>query len=178
MSSLKKMSAYTTFSKHAFVFLMLVLLVEYIFLTTFNGLYFNHQLHITITISSSSYMFHGDLLWAAFILELYIRIQIRINQLLIFTEKFSPLPGFEPRTSPVPSRYATNWAILAWINMHPYFTSFWKMKNRILTIFVYKEIVLWASNPIKNRAIWHRKSLNLNFVMRRSGGGGTMVSFT
>ena len=34
---------------------------------------------------------------------------------LIFTEKFSPLPGFEPGTSPVPSRYATNWAILAWI---------------------------------------------------------------
>ena len=33
--------------------------------------------------------------------------------LLIFTEKF--LPGFEPGTSAVPSRYATNWAILAWI---------------------------------------------------------------
>ena len=39
------------------IFLMLVLLVDYIFLTTFYGLYFNHQLHITITISSSSYMF-------------------------------------------------------------------------------------------------------------------------
>ena len=36
-------------------------------------------------------------------------------QLLIFIEKFSPLPGFEPGTSPVPSRYATNWAILAWM---------------------------------------------------------------
>ena len=30
------------------------------------------------------------------ILELYIHIQIRTMQLLIFTEKFSPLPGFEP----------------------------------------------------------------------------------
>ena len=38
-------------------------------------------------------------------------------QLLIFIEKFLPLLGFKPRTSPlpVPSRYATNWAILAWI---------------------------------------------------------------
>ena len=35
-----------------------------------------------------------------------------------FIEKFSPLPGFEPGTSPVPSRYATNWAILAWITVN------------------------------------------------------------
>ena len=35
----------------------MVLIVEYIFLTIFYGLYFNHQLHITISISSSSYMF-------------------------------------------------------------------------------------------------------------------------
>ena len=46
-----------------------------------------------------------------------IRIQIRTIQLLIFTEKFSPLPGFEPGTSLVPSQYATNWAILAWIQI-------------------------------------------------------------
>ena len=52
---------------------------------------------------------------AEYILELYICIQIRTIQLLNFTEKFSPLSGFEPGTSPVPSRYATNWAILAWI---------------------------------------------------------------
>ena len=32
------------------------------------------------------------------ILELHIRTQIEINQLLIFTEKFSPLTGFEPGT--------------------------------------------------------------------------------
>ena len=78
--------------------------------------------------------FHDvDLLWAAF----HIHIQIWTNQLLIFTEKFSFLPGFEPRTSSVPSRYATNWAILAWISniflcerncpflkMRPYFILF------------------------------------------------------
>ena len=38
---------------------------------------------------------------------LYIGIQIQI------TEKFLPLPRFEPGTSPVTSWYATNWAILA-----------------------------------------------------------------
>ena len=36
-----------------------------------------------------------------------------VIQLLNFTEKFSPLPGFKPLTSPVPSWYVTNWAILA-----------------------------------------------------------------
>ena len=45
-----------------FVFLMLVLQVEYIFLTTFYGLYFNHQLHITITLSLSSYFLFMRLL--------------------------------------------------------------------------------------------------------------------
>ena len=34
---------------------------------------------------------------------------------LIFIEKFSPLLEFEPWTSPLPSRYATNRAILAWL---------------------------------------------------------------
>ena len=58
----------------------------------------------------------GPSVWAAIvILELYIRIQIRIIQLLIFTEKFSPLPGFEPGTLPVSSLYVTNWAILSWM---------------------------------------------------------------
>ena len=45
--------------------------MKYIFFTTFYGLYFNHQLHITLKISSSSYMFHGDLLWAAFMYCIY-----------------------------------------------------------------------------------------------------------
>ena len=35
-------------------------------------------------------------------------IVLYFNQLLISIEKFLPLPGFEPGTSPVPSRYATN----------------------------------------------------------------------
>ena len=57
--------------KNKLIFLLLALLVEYIFLTTFYGLYFNYQLHITITISSSSYMSDGDLLWAAFMYCIY-----------------------------------------------------------------------------------------------------------
>ena len=44
-----------------------------------------------------------------------VPIKFEFNQLLISIEKFSPLPEFEPETSPVSSRYATNWAILAWI---------------------------------------------------------------
>ena len=44
-----------------------------------------------------------------------VPFKFKFNQLLIFIEKFSPLPGFEPGISPVPSRYATNWAILALI---------------------------------------------------------------
>ena len=55
------------------LFLMLALRVEYIFLTTFYGLYFNDQLHYTI--SSSSYMFHGNLLWAAFMYCMYKALQ-------------------------------------------------------------------------------------------------------
>ena len=56
-------------------------------------------------------------------LTTFYHIQIRTIQLLIFTEKFSPLLGFEPGTSPVPSRYATNWAILAWITSLVFFSS-------------------------------------------------------
>ena len=37
------------------------------------------------------------------------------NPVTYFHWKFSPLPEIEPRTSPVPNWYATNWAILAWI---------------------------------------------------------------
>ena len=105
---------------------MLVLLVEYIFLTTFCGLYLNHQLHITITISSSSYMFMvtfcEKLSYQPYMrLRIYmipasastmyqsadwieqidanVPIQIQIIQLLIFIEKFLPLPGLEPLPS-------------------------------------------------------------------------------
>ena len=31
-----------------------------------------------------------------------------MKEIVIFIQKFSPLPGFEPRTSPVPSLYWTN----------------------------------------------------------------------
>ena len=37
------------------------------------------------------------------------------NPVTDFHWKFLPLPGFEPGNSPVPSQYATNWAILAWV---------------------------------------------------------------
>ena len=47
--------------------------------------------------------------------RLYTVFKFKFNQLLIFIEKFSPLPGFEPGTSRVPSRYANNWTILAWV---------------------------------------------------------------
>ena len=40
--------------------------------------------------------------------------KFEFNQLLIFIERLSSLSGFEPGTSPVPSQYATDWAILAW----------------------------------------------------------------
>ena len=59
---------------------------------------------------------------AEYILELCICFQIRINQLLIFTEKFSPLS--------VPSRYASNWAILAW--MRP---------NSLIIIFLVFQVI-------------------------------------
>ena len=47
--------------------------------------------------------------------RLYAVFKFKFNQLLIFIEKLLHLPGFEPGTSPVPSWYATHWAILAWI---------------------------------------------------------------
>ena len=49
-----------------------------------------------------------DAILFSYVLVQYICIQIRTIQLLFFTEKFSPLLGFEPGTFLVPSRYATN----------------------------------------------------------------------
>ena len=57
--------------------------------------------------------------------------QIRIIQLLIFTDKFSPLLGFEPGISPVPSRYATYWAILAWITLESWMVPIMIIKNEL-----------------------------------------------
>ena len=45
----KKRNSKEIFRTVVLFFLMLVLLVEYIFLTTFYGLYFNHQLHISLS---------------------------------------------------------------------------------------------------------------------------------
>ena len=42
------------------------------------------------------------------------------NSVTYFHWKVLPLPGFEPGTLLVPSRYATNWAILAWIFSQDY----------------------------------------------------------
>ena len=67
---------------------------------------------------------------AEYILELCMCIQIQINQLIVFIEKLSPLSGFEPRTSRVPSRCATNWAIQAWIEL------------------------TWSNNFVKNKFNW------------------------
>ena len=53
-------------------------------------------------------------------MELYICIQIQINQLLIFTEKFSPLPGFEPGTDMLPIE-------LSWLGFNIYKYIFYKI---------------------------------------------------
>ena len=121
------------------LFLMLALLVEYIFLTTFYGLNFNHQfLHIALNNFfkflqilvelcgqfslrvpfQGVSLIHG-LPWSTNCVEpsFYAApLKFKFYKLLIFIEKFSPLPGFGPGTYTVPSRYATNWAILAWIS--------------------------------------------------------------
>ena len=117
---------------------MLVLLVEYIFLTTFYGLYFNHQFYFTITILQvltcslwpSVSSFHVLPLHLSFS-DLWVVPSLFLFNLVIFIEKFSPLPGFEPGTSPVPSRNATNWAILARINKKTWFlTSLLRIHKR------------------------------------------------
>ena len=83
---------------------------ESIFLTTIYALYFSHHYTYIQGICQS----------AKYILELYICTRIWLNRLLIFIEKSSPLPGFEPD---LPSRCSTNWAIQAWIfiNLHKLF---------------------------------------------------------
>ena len=63
-------------------------------------------------------LFH-TLLFAAWMRELiwYICIQIQRIQLLIFTEKFAPLPGFEPK----PPQYQANMLPieLSWLGYGP-----------------------------------------------------------
>ena len=62
-----------------------------------------------------------------------------IFKLLIFNEKFSPLPWFEPGNSPVPSRYTTNWAILAWMTYCIYMSQAFHLKKGLFVFF------LWSS---------------------------------
>ena len=66
--------------------------------------------------------------------RLYAVFKFEFNHLLIFIEKFSPLPGLEPGTSQVPNRYATNWAILAWI---PFNMSVWKKTSGRVYVWFY-----------------------------------------
>ena len=80
-----------------FHFLMLALLRRLSFLTTFYGLYFSHHYTYNKLQSFTCWTSVGS---------------------FICIEKLSPLPGFEPRTSRVPSRCTTNWAIQAWIGIH------------------------------------------------------------
>ena len=80
----------------------------------------------------------------------------------IFIGKFSPLPGFEPGTSRVPSRYATNWAILSyhkytcesiyiifnnlpWITMLNFLCSNWLDSNKSCLKRVSNPILLTSS---------------------------------
>ena len=131
---------------------MLVLLVEYIFLTTFYGLYFNHQFYFTITILQvltcslwpSVSSFHVLPLHLSFS-DLWVVPSLFLFNVVIFIEKFSPLPGFEPGTSPVPSRNATNWAILAWINK----------KNLIFDLTL---------ENTQERTFWQILQTKLNFI--------------
>ena len=128
-------------------FCMLALLRRVSFLTTFYCLYFSH--HYTYIANYIFFVICVYILLCVKILEISeifesttqfkVRrssdcIQIQINQLLIFIEKFSPLPGFEPRTSRLPSPCATNWAIQAWINS--------RVSLIVDKLFVHFEVIL------------------------------------
>ena len=110
-------------------FFMLALQRKKSFLTTFNDLYFGHHFtHFTnynlFTCWTSVVRFHVLHLhlsfWVVGLHSIYQSMPLPpsqhglVNQLLIFIEKFSPMRGFEPQTSQVPSRCTTNWAIQAW----------------------------------------------------------------
>ena len=64
---------------------------------------------------------------------------------LISLKKLTPLPGFEPGTSQVPIRYATNWAILAWVLLLNFLI--WRYLNILnllnITMMLSKCIIWW-----------------------------------
>ena len=61
----------------------------------------------------------------------------------IFNEKFSPLLWFESGTSPVPRRYATNWAILAWISFCMFIIAYHGAISKVLYVKYWE----WAISP-------------------------------
>ena len=79
-------------------------------------------------------------------MELCIHIQIGTILLLIFIAKFSPLPGFEPGTSLVPSQYGTNWAILASVKNRFHIIFMLKRGKNIEKIIFDKQ--LWFAAPV------------------------------
>ena len=113
------------------LFVLLALLRRTSFLTTFYSLYFSH--HYTyyklqsFACCTSVFCLSTICQIAENILELYIPIHIWKNQLLIFIEKFSSLPGFEPQTSWEPRWCATNRAMQAWMTItnHVSIEQFW-----------------------------------------------------
>ena len=110
-------------------FFMMVLSVEYIFLTTFYASYFNRQLHITLKISSSSYIhviYENGPAWLHRVLVQYDSrhsTQSLFKFIYTYFHDKRPLPGFKPGTTKVnqsPRRCATNWVIQAWIKEKDY----------------------------------------------------------
>ena len=75
------------------------------------------------------------------------KVQYLHDSILSFIEKLSTLPGFEPGTSPVPSRYATNWAILAWIITKNLSWCQGIQMSWLVSIF---SINLWCRSVLKN----------------------------
>ena len=82
--------------------------VALFFLLSFYGLYFTHQLHITL----NNYL----QVLTCFLVTFCGQLSCTASTVVFLTcGHYLPLQGFELGTSPVPSWYATNWAILAWI---------------------------------------------------------------
>ena len=77
---------------------------------------------------------------------------LHVNQLLFSLKNSCPCRDFEPGTSPVPSRYGTNWSILAW--MLYISTRLWVLRTPNT-----------GRNSIKNStSIWVLSTQTLNFV--------------
>ena len=83
---------------------------------------------------------------------LHLLIQIRVRKIL------SPLPGFEPKTSLVPSRCSTNLAIQAWMNWHNWNKRNQPRKQTMLQIFVINNFKMTVSTQLMTIGIiWSYK---------------------